>query len=87
MYNFPFCADIGFFNRSAVLFWIGFEHPFLQECEHLHLLSPLENPLMETPIFGYLNASHVYTLLIYNFLIVVYNKHLIPPTERLTQIS
>ena len=36
---------------------------------------------METPIFGYLNGSHVYTSLIYNFLIVVPNKHSIPPTQ------
>lgn len=42
---------------------------------------------METSIFGYLNESHVYTLVIYKFLIVVLNKNLIPPTQHLTQIS
>lgn len=36
---------------------------------------------METPIFGYLNGSHTYTSLFYHFLIVVPNKHLIPPTQ------
>ena len=42
---------------------------------------------METPIFGYLNGSHVYTSLIYNFLIEVPNKHSISPTQYLTQIN
>jgi len=40
---------------------------------------------METHIFGYLNGSHVYTLLIYNFLKVVPNKYLIPPIQNLIQ--
>jgi len=52
---------------------------------------------METPISKYLNGSHVYISLIYNFLIivpniynfliVVRNKNSIPPTQHLTQIS
>jgi len=36
---------------------------------------------METSIFKYLNGSHVYTSLIYNFLIVVPNKHSILSTQ------
>jgi len=36
---------------------------------------------METSIFGYLNESHTYISLIYDFLIVVSNKHSIPPTQ------
>jgi len=36
---------------------------------------------METSIFGYLNGSHTYTSLIYDFSIVVPNKHSNPPTQ------
>jgi len=36
---------------------------------------------METSIFWYLNGSHTYTSLIYKFLIVVPNKHSIPPIQ------
>jgi len=38
-------------------------------------------PTIETSIFGYLNGSYTYTSLIYNFLIVVSNKHSIPSTQ------
>jgi len=36
---------------------------------------------MKTSIFGFLNESHVYTSLIYNFLIVVSNKQSTTPTQ------
>ena len=42
---------------------------------------------IETSIFGYLNVSHVYTSFIYNFFIVIPNKHSFPPTLHPTQIS
>ena len=38
-------------------------------------------------VFKYLSGSHVYISLIYNFLIVVPNKHLIPPIQNLIEIS
>ena len=41
---------------------------------------------METPIFEYLNGSHTYKSLIYNFLIVVFNKYSIPPTHILHKV-
>jgi len=45
------------------------------------LLGSIRASTMETSIFGYLNGSHTYTSLIYDFLIVVPNKHSIPPTQ------
>jgi len=36
---------------------------------------------METPIFRFLNKSHVYTSLIYNFLILVLNRNSIPKKD------
>jgi len=36
---------------------------------------------LETPIFWFLNESHVYTSLIYNFLTVIPNKHSITSTK------
>ena len=46
----------------------------------------LRSYIMETSIFWYLNGSHVYTSFIYNFIIVVPNKHPFPSTQHLTQI-
>jgi len=42
---------------------------------------------METLTFGFLNKSHMYTSVIYKFLIIVPIKNSMSPTQNLIKIS